>query len=112
MNHRLTIVLACVVLGVLPLFQLNGQSFTNALFALPLFLAATALCVATALGRRTPEHRKRAWRFASILTGLLTFGIILSLPSARRSQAGFNKSIVRAHEIAAEASRKRRDRSK
>ena len=42
MNHRFTIVLACVVLGVLPLFQLDGQSFTNALIALPFFLAATA----------------------------------------------------------------------
>ena len=38
-----------------------------------------------------------------MLIGLLTAVIILGLPSARRSQAGFDESIVRAHKIAAEA---------
>ena len=50
----------------------------------------------------------------STLTGLLAFGIVISLPSARRSQTGFNESVVRAHKIAAEAveaSRKNPDRS-
>ena len=44
MNHRVTKVLACLFLGVLPLLQLNGQVFTNSLIALPFFLAATSLC--------------------------------------------------------------------
>jgi hypothetical protein len=100
---RTTIVVVCLLLGVLPLLQLNGQALTNALIALPSVLAATALCSATALDRRTPQHRKRAWRFATMLTGLVTIIIILGLPSARRSQAAFNESIIRAHKIAAEA---------
>jgi hypothetical protein len=103
LNNRVTIVLACLLLGVVPLLQLNGQAFTNALIALPLFLAATALCIATSLDRRTPEHRKSAWRLATMLTGLVAMIIILSLPSARRSQAGFNESIIRARQIATEA---------
>jgi hypothetical protein len=103
LRHRTTIVVACLFLGVLPLLQLNGQAFTNALIALPFFLAATALCSATALSGRTPEHRKRAWRFATMLTGLVAIVIILGLPSARRFQAGFNKSIIRARQISAEA---------
>ena len=103
LNHRITIVLACLLLGVLPLLQLNGEAFTNSLIALPSFLAATAVCIATALDRRTPEHRKRAWRFATMLTGLVAMIIILSLPSARRSQAGFNESIIRARQIAIKA---------
>jgi hypothetical protein len=102
MRHRTTIVAACLFLGVLPLLQLNGQAFTNALFALPFFLAATALCSATALDRRTPEHRKRTWRFAIMLTGLLAIVIILGLPSARRSQDRFNESIIRARQLANE----------
>ena len=106
MNRRVTIVLACLFLGVLPLLQLNGQAFTNALLALPSFLVATAVCLATSLDRRTPELRKRAWRFATMLTGLLVIVIILSLPSARQSQAGFNQSIIRARQIAAKAVRR------
>jgi hypothetical protein len=103
LRHRTTIVVACLFLGVLPLLQLNGQAFTNALVALPFLLATTALCIATALDRRTPEHRKRAWRLATMLTALLATVIIVGLPSARRYQAGFNESIIRAHKIAAEA---------
>ena len=41
-----------------------------------------------------------------MMTGLLTIVIVLSLPSARRSQAGFNASIIRAHKIAAGAVRR------
>ena len=103
LNRRVTIVLACLFLAVVPLLQLNGQQFTNSLISLPFFLAATALCIATAVDRRTPEHRKRAWRFATMLTALLAEVITLGLPSARRSQAAFNESIIRAHKIVAKA---------
>jgi hypothetical protein len=90
-------VLVCLCVGVSPLCLLNGQTFTNSLIALPFFSASIVLCAAFALDRRTPEDRRRAWRLATMLTALLAISILLTLPSAYRSQQGFNKAIQAIH---------------
>jgi hypothetical protein len=88
---RVTIILAGLCVGAVPLFLLNGQTFTNTLIALPFLLIAIVLCAAFHLDRRTRESQKRAWSLATLLLTLLASGIVLTLPGAYRSQAGFNK---------------------
>ncbi len=94
---RVIVVLVCVCVGVIPLWLLNGQTFTNTLIALPFFLIPIVLCAVFALDRRIPEDQKRAWRIATMLMALLAIGILLTLPSAYRFQEGFNKAIRQAH---------------
>ncbi len=94
---RVTIVLVCLCVGLIPLCLLNGQSFTNTLIALPFFLVPIVLCAAYSLDRRTPEDQKRAWRLATMLMALPAIVIFFTLPSAYRFQEGFNKAIRRAH---------------
>lgn len=94
---RAAIVLVCLCVGVVPLWLLNGQTFTNSVIALPFFLVPIVLCAATALDRRTPEHQRRAWRLATMLTALLAIGLLLTLPSAYRFQEGFNKARMAIH---------------
>ena len=89
---RVTIVLFCLCVGLIPLCLLNGQTFTNSLIALPFFLAPIVLGVSFALDRRTPADQKRAWRLATMLMALLAIGILLTLPSAYRFQEAFNKT--------------------
>ena len=100
---RVTIVLVCLCVGVIPLLLLNGQTFTNTLIALPFFLISIVLCAAFALDRRTQEDQKRAWRLATMLMALLAIGILLTLPWAYRFQEGFNKAVRRAHASPPEA---------
>ncbi len=94
---RVAIVLVCLCMGAIPLCLLNGQTFTNALIALPFFLVPIVVCAAFAQDQRTPDDQKRAWRLATMLTALLAISIILTLPSAYRSQERFNKVIKAIH---------------
>ena len=95
---RVTIVLACLCIGAIPLFLLNGQTFTNTLIALPFFLISIVLSAAFHLDRRTRESQKRAWSLATLLLILLASGIVLTLPGAYRSQEGFNKVRTALHQ--------------
>jgi hypothetical protein len=88
---RVAVILVCLCVGAIPLCLLNGQTFTNALVALPFFLIPVILCAAFALDRRTPDDRRRAWRFATTLTTILSVSVLFTLPSAYRFQNGFNE---------------------
>jgi hypothetical protein len=88
---RVSIVLACISFGVLPLLLLNGQTFTNALITLTFFLVSTLLCGDFARDHRTSADQKTAWRLATTLTALLAIGIVLTLPSSYRFQKRFNQ---------------------
>lgn len=94
---RVAIVLVCLCVTVIPLLLLDGQTFTNSLSALTLFLVPIVLCAKCALDPRTPEGQKRAWRLATMLMGLLAICILVQLPSAYRFQEGFNKARQAAH---------------
>jgi hypothetical protein len=95
---KVIIVLLCLFVGTARLGLLNGQTFTNALYALPFFLAAAVISAATFLDRRTSGYRRWAWGLATFLTAFLVAVTLLSLPSAYRSQEGFNEAPRRAIE--------------
>jgi hypothetical protein len=92
---KVIIVLLCLFVGITRLWLLNGQTFTNALIALPFFSAAVALSAASALRHRTPGYQRMAWGLVTMLTAILAIGILVSLPSAYRFQEGFNKALAR-----------------
>jgi hypothetical protein len=92
---RVTIVLLCLFVGTARLWLLNGQLFTNAIFAIPFYLAAAIVSAASFLDPRRPGWRRWAWGLATLLTVLLAAFTVLSLPSAYRFQEGFNKALAR-----------------
>ncbi len=94
---RVAIVLMCLSVGLVPLLLLNGQTFTNRLVAIPVFLVPIVLCARFAMDRRTPDVQRRAWRLATMMMVLLAIIVILTLPSAYRFQAGFNKTRAAVH---------------
>jgi hypothetical protein len=92
---KATIVLSCLILGIVPQLLLNGQVFTHAIVALPFLTAATVVSGATFLDPRMSVPRRWAWGFTTLLTALLAAFTLLSLPSAYRFQEGFNKALAR-----------------
>ncbi len=94
---KVAIVLLFLCLGLIPLWLLNGQIFTNTLVAIPFFLVPIVLCARFAMDRRTPEEQMRAWRLATVLAALLAIIILLTLPSAYRFQAAFNRTKAAIH---------------
>jgi hypothetical protein len=75
----------------LPLLLLNGQFFTNSLISLLLFSIAIGICMSYAVGKRTAEDRRRAWRLVTILLVVTAIAIVANLRSSYRSQKNFNE---------------------
>ena len=92
-NHMRAAALICLIPTVLVPLLLSGQTFTNSLIGIA--FASTSVALFVASERKARSIREITW-YGRIITGLgvlLSFMLLVQLPSAYTFQSNFNRPL-------------------
>ena len=95
---RLVFAIVFLMLGLAFPLVLNGQTFTNSLLGLAGAGLAAVMALGPAWRGRPKASLGRARTVVAGLAALLSFALVVQLPSAYRFQAGFNRRSEAARE--------------